>query len=129
MACAALVTAALFVFVLWLNKPTFWCSVGLGVTVALAVLSKMTALGFLVISGGSIAAAYALYRFSTGPGEGNHGNPPMKIHLGGSVIALLLCALTRLQRFAWDSTNFPRLGLAERRIFVVFEGCFCEMGV
>jgi len=58
MPCAALVTATLFSFVLWLDKPTFLRSILLGLTAGLAIMSKFSSLSFLIASGGLIWAIY-----------------------------------------------------------------------
>lgn len=50
MACASLVPAALFAFDLWLNRPNLLFSCLLGLTLGLAIVSKFSSVGFLLIS-------------------------------------------------------------------------------
>lgn len=67
MAAAATVTGALYVFARWLRSPTPGWSVGLGISAAAAVLSKLSALLFLPAG---CLALYLCHRASGGGGAG-----------------------------------------------------------
>jgi 4-amino-4-deoxy-L-arabinose transferase-like glycosyltransferase len=56
MAITATVLGAIIAFACWLERPTFWRSVMLGVAAALAILSKFSALPFLFASGLALLA-------------------------------------------------------------------------
>lgn len=64
MACAALVSAALYVFVLWLEKPDLPRAIVLGVACGLAVTSKFSAIAFLGIAGAAILCVWFFRRTS-----------------------------------------------------------------
>jgi hypothetical protein len=51
MACAATVGAACFALYHWLNQPKIWQGILLGLTVGLAILAKLSAIGFLLFAG------------------------------------------------------------------------------
>ncbi|MBD2777468.1 ArnT family glycosyltransferase [Iningainema tapete] len=93
MACAALVTAALFALTLWLNRPTLLRSCILGISIGLAILSKLPAIGFLVIAGSLIIAVYSIPFFRKSFTE-KPVLPKFKQWMTASVVALLLCSLT-----------------------------------
>ncbi len=93
MACAALVTAALFALCLWLEQPTLLRSHLLGITVGLAILAKFSSLGFLAISGGLIGVIY-IFRFLKATFTKNRGQLRVRQRMIASVIALLICSLT-----------------------------------
>ena len=93
MACAALVTAALFALCLWLEQPTLLRSHLLGITVGLSILAKFSSLGFLAISGGLIGVIYIL-RFLKATFTKNRGQLRVRQRMIASVIALLICSLT-----------------------------------
>ena len=92
MACAALVTAALFALCLWLEQPTLLRSHLLGITVGLAILAKFSSLGFLIVSGGLIAVIY-IFRFFRETFTKNRGQLRVRQRMIASVIALLICSL------------------------------------
>ena len=92
MACAALVTAALFALCLWLEQPTLLRSHLLGITVGLAILAKFSSLGFLIVSGGLIGVIYIL-RFLRETFTKNRGQLRVRQRIVASVIALLICSL------------------------------------
>jgi 4-amino-4-deoxy-L-arabinose transferase-like glycosyltransferase len=60
MACATQVSAALFALTLWLSQPTLFRSCILGICISLAILSKLSAIGFLAISGSLIIAIHII---------------------------------------------------------------------
>jgi len=95
MACAALVAAALFSLTLWLSKPTLLHSFLLGITVALATLSKFSAIGFLLVAGGLTVAIWSLDSFRNRKElvENTHF-PRFRRRLAASAIGLALCTLT-----------------------------------
>lgn len=70
MACAAMVAAALFFYTRWLEHPSPAHSILWGLTTALAVLSKLSSLGFLVAAGGCITL---LFLFVSGVRGGRCG--------------------------------------------------------
>ncbi len=92
MACAALVTAALFALCLWLEQPTLLRSHLLGITVGLAIIAKFSSLGFLAISGGLIGVIY-IFRFFRATFTKNRGQLRVRQRMIASVIALLICSL------------------------------------
>lgn len=94
MACSALVAAALFSLTLWLNKPNLLQSFLLGITVGLALLSKLSSLGFLLVAGGLTVAIYSLDTFRRKKLDENANFPNCRRRCAASVIALLLCTLT-----------------------------------
>lgn len=94
MTCAALVAAALFAFNLWLNKPTFPTSFFLGTATGLAVLSKLSSLGFLIVAGCLSVGLYALNLLRTRMSSRNHIFLMLRRRFAMSVIALFLCSLT-----------------------------------
>ncbi len=93
MACATLVTAALFALCLWLEQPTLLRSHLLGITVGLAILAKFSSLGFLIVSGGLIGVIY-IFRFFRATFTKNRGQLRVRQRMIASVIALLICSLT-----------------------------------
>lgn len=118
MACTALVAAALFSLTLWLNKPTLLHSLSLGITVGLAILSKFSSIGFLLVAGGLTVAIYSLDSLrsrTTGDAlptiiERNSklNFPTFRRRFFASVIALLLCFLTIWAGYRFSLTPLTR---------------------
>ena len=105
MACAALVSAALFALHKWIDKPSFLAASLLGALVGLAVLAKFSALVFLIASGALLSAAYLLNILRDGrlpealPRE-------MIVYFRPTVIALALFCLT-----VWAGYQFSVLSV------------------
>jgi 4-amino-4-deoxy-L-arabinose transferase-like glycosyltransferase len=93
LACAALVAAALFAFTLWLSRPTLLRSFILGISLGLAILSRLSALSFLFVAGGLIIAIYSINSLRKSPIK-NADFPKFKQWFAASVIALLISVLT-----------------------------------
>ena len=93
MACAASVATAVFAFVLWLRGTTPLRSAFLGVSAGLAVLSKFSAVGFLMAAGGCTLALWLLDARRSRGSEAA-GASPSRRRVVGSALVLLLFGLT-----------------------------------
>lgn len=93
MACSAFVATALFSLTLWLTKPTLWHSCFLGITTGLAILSKLSAIGFLFVGGGLTLIIYGLDYFRKRHLE-NSVFPNFRKRFVTAVLALIIFALT-----------------------------------
>lgn len=104
MACAALVTAALMALTVWLKKPTFLHSFLLGIVLGLAILTKLSAIGYLLVSGAltvAISCLNSLGKQSTGHpdsavmmGSDRHSDWASRRRFIAAGVALLFCATT-----------------------------------
>ncbi len=92
MACAACVIAALFAFDTWLKRPTIGQSCLLGATAGLAILTKFTAVGFLLAAGGLMIVVYS-FQFFRKDSLGNHERLRARRWITASALAVLLCFL------------------------------------
>jgi 4-amino-4-deoxy-L-arabinose transferase-like glycosyltransferase len=90
MAFTAMFVTVLFVFCLWLEKPTGLRTHLLGITVGLTCLAKFSALAFLPLSLGSIALLYFFRKTNTD----NQQVLPLKRWIAAAGIAVLICLLT-----------------------------------
>jgi hypothetical protein len=93
MACAALFVAGLFAFTLWLNSPTLLHSLSLAITIGLAILSKLSALVFLLPVGSLIIVIYRINSLRKNS-LANVGFPKFQSWFTRSMIVLLFCFLT-----------------------------------
>jgi 4-amino-4-deoxy-L-arabinose transferase-like glycosyltransferase len=93
MACTAFVGAALYSLTLWLTRPTLSHSFLLGISIGLAILSKLSALGFLLVAGGLTVAIFRFGSYKKRFIE-NASFPEFRRWFSSSVIVLLLCTLT-----------------------------------
>ena len=85
---AATCSAALYAFTRWLNTPTSKCSAVLGVAVALAVMSKFTAILFLCACG---IAVLALQRWCEGRRMSGARTRPRRRLASAGLAALVAC--------------------------------------
>lgn len=108
MACAALVAAALFSLTLWLNKPTLLHSFLLGITVGLAILSKLSSLGFLLVAGGLTVAIYSFDLVRRKKLLESANFPKLRRRFVTSVMALLLCTLTIWAGYRFSTSPLVR---------------------
>lgn len=93
MACTAFVVAALFSLTIWLNRPSLFHSLVLGVAIGLAILSKFSAIFFLLAAGGLITILWITRSLRQRSAE-NRATPGNMRRVTASAIALLACALT-----------------------------------
>jgi hypothetical protein len=129
MACAAQVSAALFTLNLWLSKPTLLRSCILGICISLAILSKFSALGFLLISGGLVVAIHIIILLQEKSSKNIYFSK-LKRFISASIIVLIFSALT-----IWSGYRFSLSPLvkAENRPYekvdrvVGTEGLFHDM--
>ena len=103
MAFTDMFIAALFVFYLWLEKPTLLRTHLLGITVGLACLAKFSALAFLPISLGAIAILYYLRKINTNEQQVFR----FKRWIAAAGITILICLLTIWAgyRFSYSSVS------------------------
>jgi hypothetical protein len=103
MACAATVMLALYFFLRWLETPDLTRSIWLGISLALALLSKFSSIPFL----GACAAAAFVY-FALLKREWLHDLFPKNWHLIAVMVAVALFLLWAGYRFSFHSVSEER---------------------
>lgn len=109
MACATFVSAALFALTLYLHLPDVWRGIFLGIMFGLAILSKFSALGFLVMGSVITLSLYLLNRWK----NGNLKFLSWKRRAVTALVAFLFCILTiwggyRFSFEPWLTSNTGR---------------------
>jgi len=99
MACAALVAAALYAFVLWLEKPNVPRSMLLGAASGLAATAKFSAISFLLAAG---AAVLLLGRFFKTSAAKDKSATPGWSSLFAAVLTAALCVWA-IYRFSFGT--------------------------
>lgn len=93
-ACAALVATTLYCLILWLKRPSFLYSALLGISLGLAALSKLQALGFLLAAGFLTIVVFWLDTYKGKKLTNDVDIPKLPHWFVSLIIATLLCTLT-----------------------------------
>ena len=105
LAAAATITASLYAFHLWLERPTLGRTTLLGLTAGVAIASKFSAIAFLPPAFLAMSLGTMLPSLQTAPRDGEPPVPHPRQHLS-AVSALAVAAVTVLAIYRFEPSGF-----------------------